>query len=330
MRLFYLFAIFIAIVSKGTSADSSIIINEVLDSNLEISKNNSGTSFIKSFSQNQYPRVISSLDPFLTQTVLPCIQSMLNNYLEKSEKQTVIQTIDTVVTDTKIPNHVAIIPDGNRRFAKNHKYALVEGLRKATLGTVPMITEQLWKSGVHTVSIWCFSTENWKRAASEVCDVMHVIAEGIELALLPLCHKMESRLVHLGRRDRLPSFVLQTLDFAIRQTKKYDKHEVSLCIDYGGQDEVCRMIEKLQTRGELCMPVCIEDCEHLLDSAILRYPSPDFIIRTAGEHRLSGYFLWQSAYSEFYFFEKQFPDLTKEDIRMALEAYACRQRRYGK
>lgn len=285
-------------------------------------------------------------DIVLTQTIPPDhialfpINQNLFQFLLDGEQQelkkrplldeTIAQTLDASVTQTAIPDHVAIIPDGNRRFAKNHKYALVEGLRKATLGTVPMVTEFLWRSGVHTVSIWCFSTENWKRPIAEICDVMQVIAEGIEQALLPLCHRMEAKIVHLGRRDRLPSYVLQMLDYGIRQTSRYAKHAINLCIDYGGQDEVCRMIEKLQKRNLLDMPLGASLCSDQLDAAGQRYPSPDLIIRTSGEKRLSGFFLWSSAYSELYFFEKHFPDLTNADIKTALDDFAQRQRRYGK
>jgi undecaprenyl diphosphate synthase len=188
----------------------------------------------------------------------------------------------------------------------------------------------LWKGGVDTVSIWCFSTENWQRDFAEVFDVMQVIVEGINQALLPLCLRMEAQILHLGRRDRLPSYVLQALDAAIEKTKAFSKHAVNLCIDYGGQDEICRMLEKLQTRNMLGTPVATEHCAQFLDTAGQRHPNPDLIVRTSGERRLSGFFLWQSAYSEFSFFNKLFPDLTPTDMQKALDDYASRQRRYGK
>lgn len=237
--------------------------------------------------------------------------------------------VDTTTTQTLIPHHVAIIPDGNRRWANHENVPLIKGLRKSTLGTVPMITEFMWRAGVHTVSIWCFSTENWNRSIAEICDVMQVVTEGIEQALLPLCLRMEAQIVHIGRRDRLPSYVLQSLDYAINQTKSFSKHIINLCIDYGGQDEICRIIDKLESERSLITQINPKTFAELLDTASQKYPSPDLIIRTSGEQRLSGFFLWQSAYSEFYFFQKRFPDLTNEDIRTALNDYAQRQRRYG-
>lgn len=241
-----------------------------------------------------------------------------------------LQNLNKMVTAQSVPNHIAIIPDGNRRWAKDHKVPLIEGLRKASLETVPTITEFLWKSGVDTVSIWCFSTENWQRDFAEVFDVMQVIVEGINQALLPLCLRMEAQILHLGRRDRLPSYVLQAVDAAIEKTKAFSKHAVNLCIDYGGQDEICRMLEKLQTRNMLGTPLATEHYSQFLDTAGQRHPNPDLIVRTSGERRLSGFFLWQSAYSEFSFFNKLFPDLTPADMQKALDDYASRQRRYGK
>lgn len=272
----------------------------------------------------------SLVEPYGLKVVNFCYAIDQQSLSKQAESDHANNDLDSTVTQTVIPNHVAIIPDGNRRWSKDEKIPLIKGLRKSTLGTVPMITEFMWRAGVHTVSIWCFSTENWQRSIAEVCDVMQVITEGIEQALLPLCLRMQAKIVHLGRRDRLPSYVLQSLDYAIDQTKTLSRHIINLCIDHGGQDEICRVIENLEVRGMLNEGITPELCSTLLDTAHQKYPIPDLIIRTSGEKRLSGFFLWQSAYSEFYFFKKRFPDLTNADIRKALDDYAQRQRRYGK
>ncbi len=159
---------------------------------------------------------------------------------------------------------------------------------------------------------------------------MQVIVEGINQALLPLCLRMEAQILHLGRRDRLPSYVVQALDAAIEKTKGFTKHAVNLCIDYGGQDEALRMLEKLQTRNMLGTSLTTEQCAQFLDTAGQRHPNPDLIVRTSGERRLSGFFLWQSAYSELAFFNKLFPDLTNQDMQKVLDDFASRQRRYGR
>lgn len=232
--------------------------------------------------------------------------------------------------EKKIPRHVGIIPDGNRRWTKERGLTLLEGYRKASLEVVPELTEFLWKQGVHTVSMWCFSTENWQRSGDEIQSVMTVIKEGIEKALLPLARSMSARIIHLGRKDRIPEFLLKTINDAETETQKNEAHAFNLCVDYSGQDEICRMVAKLIESGIPAADVTLEKCAQALDTATQPYPCADIVVRTSGEQRLSGFMPLQTAMSEFYFIEKLFPDCKPQDMQDMLESFAQRDRRFGK
>ena len=231
---------------------------------------------------------------------------------------------------TCVPRNVGIIPDGNRRWSKEHGLTLLEGYRKASLEVVPELTEFLWKQGVHTVSMWCFSTENWQRSGDEVASVMTVIKEGIELALLPLARRMNARIIHLGRKDRIPEFLKATIKAAEAETQKNEAHAFNLCVDYSGQDEICRMVKKLIESGVDADDVTIERCANALDTATQPYPLADIVVRSSGEQRLSGFMPLQTASSELYFISKLFPDCTTQDMQDMLSSFAQRDRRFGK
>lgn len=237
---------------------------------------------------------------------------------------------DAISEATSIPRNVGIIPDGNRRWSKERGLTLLEGYRKASLEVVPELTDFLWKQGVHTVSMWCFSTENWQRSGEEVESVMTVIKEGIEIALLPLARRMNARIIHLGRKDRIPEFLLTTINAAEAETQKNEAHAFNLCVDYSGQDEICRMVTKLIESGVAASEVTIERCASALDTATQPYPLADIVVRSSGEQRLSGFMPLQTASSELYFISKLFPDCTTQDMQDMLSSFAQRDRRFGK
>lgn len=225
----------------------------------------------------------------------------------------------------KIPTHVVIIPDGNRRWAKSKGYEGTFGHYKAgAYDNIEELFKEGQKLGIRYMSIWGFSTENWKRNEKERKEIFDLILSGVE-RFLKNAHKNKMRFRHIGRKDRLPKRLINSLNKLEEETKDYDKFNVQLFLDYGGKDELVRAVNKmLKARVK---KVDEEDFHNMLDSRGV--PDPDLIIRTSGEHRLSGFMPFQSAYSELYFSEVYFPDFTSHDLRNAIKEFGRRQRRFG-
>jgi undecaprenyl diphosphate synthase len=181
--------------------------------------------------------------------------------------------------------------------------------------------------GIDILSVFAFSTENWKRTEEEVGYLMNLL----EMALsdeLEFFSSREVRLRVLGRRDGLRPSLLRAIETAERETAQYAKGTLCICINYGGRPEIIDAVKKLVADG---VPADQVD-EAAIQSRMYwpGMPDPDLIIRTSGEERSSGFLLWESAYSEFYWCRKHWPDFTDDDLGEALEAYAGRKRRYGK
>ena len=184
------------------------------------------------------------------------------------------------------------------------------------------------KEKIEFLSLFVFSTENWKRTEQEVGFLMSLIRAHITKEL-NFYRKNEIRIVHSGERNGLPHDVLSEIDKAIENTSQYSSLTVNLAINYGGRDEIVRAMQRILASQE-------NDDENPIDELkIMRYldhpeiPDPDLIIRTGGEIRLSNFLLWQSAYSELYFSPKYWPDFTPEDLHAALIDYVHRERRFG-
>jgi len=240
------------------------------------------------------------------------------------------------------PKHVAIIPDGNRRWAKEKGLPLFEGHRKGAAIFVD-VARAARNLGIHTLTIWGFSTENWSRSKKEINNLMKLYEKMVDKNLKE-AKKEKTRIYHLGRKDRLPLPLLKKLVRAEKETKGNQQYVLNLAIDYGGQDEIIRAVLAI-----------IKDVEHnkispqdiyqevkqyqnkypyyrfknYLDTKSQPYPYPDLLIRTSGEKRISGYLLWQAAYSELYFESKHFPDFTPTVFKKALQEYSKRKRRFG-
>lgn len=229
---------------------------------------------------------------------------------------------DQKKNENNIPTHISIIPDGNRRWAKENKLAAMEGHRKGVNNF-----DELFRTGkelgVKYFSTWVFSTENWKRSKKEVSYLLDLIREFAKKQKEKFL-KEETRFIHLGRKDRLPKDIIEILDDFENETKHFTDFAVAVGIDYGGHDELIRTFEKMQDDG---LEITKENIEKNLDTAEM--PPPDLIIRTSGEQRLSGFMSWQCAYSEFYFPEVHFPDFDKNELIKAVEEYKNRKRRYG-
>ncbi len=225
-----------------------------------------------------------------------------------------------------LPKHLAIIPDGNRRWAKEKNLPSFEGHRRG-FDTAVEISKYVRDLGIHTFTLWAFSTENWKRTKEEVGYLMRLYAEMTD-KYLKEAKDDEVRIVHLGRKDRIPDYLLEKIVKAENETAHFSKNVLNIALDYGGRDEIVRAIQKLTTDD--LININEENFEDLLDTKNQPHPHPDLIIRTSGEMRTSGLYVWQAAYAELMFLNKHFPDLSKEDIDQAVQEFAKRQRRFGK
>jgi undecaprenyl diphosphate synthase len=225
----------------------------------------------------------------------------------------------------KVPAHIAIIMDGNGRWAKSRGLPRLAGHRAGT-ENLRRIIEACIEFGIQYLTIYAFSTENWGRPAAEVQGLMRLFEDVIDRELQEL-YDQGVQLRHLGRLDRLkPAFrekVLKAIDF----TQFNNKLVLNVAFNYGGRDEVVSAIQQIVRDGH--SPEDINDAlvsKYLYTSGI---PDPDLIIRTSGEMRGSNFLIWQGAYSEWYFPQTYWPDFDKEELRRALLEYSHRERRYG-
>jgi len=228
---------------------------------------------------------------------------------------------------TKVPDHVAIVPDGNRRWARARKIHTLEG-HKAGFDNAVTLGRTCRDWGIHTITLWGFSTENWDREKKEVSYLMKLYEKLID-DYLKEAMRDEVRIFHLGRKDRLPKNLLNKLKHAEDKTKNFTRYVINIAIDYGGRDEILRAV-----KGMVRDRVKEEDIDSDLLSSYLDtngqpYPNVDLMIRTSGEQRTSGFLLWQSEYNEYYFADCHFPDFGPEKLKEAVLDYSRRRRRFG-
>lgn len=227
--------------------------------------------------------------------------------------------------DMKVPVHIALIPDGNRRWAKSKGFEGTFGHYKAgSYENLEEIFREGKKLGVKFMSIWAFSTENWKRSEKEQKDIFDLILSGAK-KFHQDAHKNKIRFRHIGRKDRLPRELVEVMKKLEKETVQYSDFNVQLCIDYGGRDEIVRAVNKiLKDRTKI---IDEESLEKFMDTAGL--PDPDLIIRTSGEKRTSGFMPYQGSYSELYFSDLYFPDFGAKELNKAIMEFCKRQRRFG-
>lgn len=227
---------------------------------------------------------------------------------------------------TPLPGHVAIIMDGNGRWANARGLTRIEGHR-AGLDNIRRIVKFFADNDVSYLTVYAFSTENWGRPDDEVEALMGFLAQAVRDET-PRLHSQGVRINHLGRLDRLPDELQHAITESIELTK--DNEVLTLCIayDYGGRTEIVDAVK-------LIVSDCIQQ-DQITEEVICRnlytrnLPDPDLVIRTAGEMRLSNFLLWQSAYAEFYSTNVCWPDFDEMEARKALISYSQRKRRYGK
>ena len=226
---------------------------------------------------------------------------------------------------SEVPTHVAIIMDGNGRWARQRGLARMAGHRAGT-ENIRGVIERFADYGVRCLTLYAFSTENWSRPKAEVSGLMRVLSRVIKRETNNF-HKEGIRLRHLGRLDGLSPKLQQEVLDAIELTKGNQRMTVCIAFNYGGRAEILDAVRRLMTNGV--------DPQGLDETSFSRYlytadiPDPDLIIRTAGEMRVSNFLLWQGAYAEFYSIPIYWPDFDSTHIDEALLAYSQRRRRFG-
>lgn len=226
----------------------------------------------------------------------------------------------------KVPQHVAMIMDGNGRWALQRGLPRLAG-HKAGTENLRRVIRATVEFGVKYLTIYAFSTENWGRPAEEVNGLMLILQNVIDRELNEL-HKEGVQLRHIGRLERLDPAVQKKVLQAIELTKNNDRLILNVAFNYGGRDEIVNAIQNIIKDGIPAEDVTDELVNrHLFTAGV---PDPDLIIRTSGELRVSNFLIWQAAYSEWYITPTYWPDFDKDEYRRALETFANRDRRYGK
>mgnify|MGYP000889102985 CR=1 FL=1 len=228
--------------------------------------------------------------------------------------------------ELKIPNHIAVIMDGNGRWAAARGMPRMVGHRAGTENLRRIITACV-EFGVKYLTIYAFSTENWGRPQEEVDGLMNILAQVIEQELAEL-HQEGVQLRHIGRLERLEPSLRQKVEAAVEMTRDNQRLVLSVAWNYGGRDEIVCAIRDIIQAGTPAEAVTEETVsQHLFTAGI---PDPDLIIRTSGEMRISNFLIWQAAYAEWYVTPTLWPDFDKEALRSALEDYSKRDRRFGR
>jgi len=233
------------------------------------------------------------------------------------------------MTEGKIPEHVALIMDGNGRWAKKRNLPRVMGHR-AGIKTVRKVIEASLELGVKYLTLYTFSTENWKRPKKEVNALMSLLREYLTKELEQF-NKEEVRLLAIGQLERLPQSVKEALDRAIDKTKDNSRLTLTLALSYGGRNEIVQASKKIAEDIKINKIRPNQINEELFSKYLYTHkiPDPDLLIRTSNELRLSNFLLWQISYTELYFCHKLWPDFTKRDFKRIIEDYKKRERRFG-
>jgi len=225
----------------------------------------------------------------------------------------------------RLPVHVAIVPDGNGRWAEKRGLPRLMG-HQSGVKNMRTIVEYLNGYGVKNVTLYGFSTENWARPEAEISGLFKILKERIEKDV-PKLHRKGIRVKHLGRLSELPQWLQDSVNKAVELTRNNSGMVLSLAFNYGGHIEIVDAVRRIVAEGipsEKIDEKLISD--HLYTAGL---PDVDLLIRTADEVRLSNFLIWQTAYSEYYFTKVLWPDIAKSDIDQALLAYSQRERRFG-
>lgn len=233
---------------------------------------------------------------------------------------------NTAEETCKVPVHVAIIMDGNGRWATKRDLPRLAGHRVG-VDCIQSVLKTLAAKGVKYVTLYAFSTENWNRPSEEVEGILEILYDALRNQTQDL-HENNVHIVHIGKANRLSSELQEAVACAQDLTRDNTGITLNVAFDYGGRDEILEAVKQVVRDG-----VSVEDIDEELFSKYLftaQIPDPDLIIRTGGELRISNFLLWQSAYSEYYHTTTLWPDLDSAELERALAAFTNRQRRFGR
>ncbi|WP_010569245.1 isoprenyl transferase [Leptospira broomii] len=235
-----------------------------------------------------------------------------------------------ISSSSKLPRHVAVIMDGNGRWAAAKGLPRSQGHR-AGADAIDRLMDASLAIGLENVSLYAFSTENWKRPITEIKSIFDLLVEFIESRLDTIAER-GIRIMHSGSRKRLSAKVLTKIDHAIEVTRKNRNLTVNFCLNYGSQEELLTAVGNLieeRRKNKVSSGKAVTTKE--LEKYLYTYPLPpvDLLIRTAGEQRLSNFLLWQSAYAELFFSETLWPEFDRKNLELALEWFAGRTRKFG-
>jgi len=237
-----------------------------------------------------------------------------------------IATPSTIKKIARLPNHVAIIMDGNGRWAERRGLPRLEG-HQAGAQNIRPITKCLNQHHIEYVTLYGFSTENWNRPEDEVAGLFNLFEESINKYVSEL-HENGIKLRHLGHLEELPQSLQLAINKAIELTKNNTKMTLNFALNYGGRLEILDAVRHIIAEG-----IQIQDIDEKLFNNYLYtagLPDIDLLIRTGGEFRISNFLIWQAVYSEYYFTEVLWPDFNQKEVEKALLAYSQRQRRFGR
>ena len=227
--------------------------------------------------------------------------------------------------DSSLPRHVAIIMDGNGRWAKQRGLPRIEGHR-AGAKNVRKVARAFADHGIKYLTLFAFSTENWDRPKEEVTGLLHLLSQSIDEEIQRF-HRANIKLVHIGKPDRLPLELKRKVKSATELTKDNTRMTLCLAFDYGSRSEIVDAVRCIKEGNVSPEGISETIFSSYLDTADI--PDPDLLIRTGGEFRFSNFLLWQVAYSELYFTPVSWPDFNEKEIEKALLDYKQRQRRFG-
>ncbi len=236
----------------------------------------------------------------------------------KSNETKILRKLDL----TRLPNHIAIIMDGNGRWATRRGLPRSYG-HKAGCENLKKIIINLSDLGIKNASFFAFSTENWKRPQDEIDSIFNSVREYLHEDSHVLIER-GIKLTYIGDLKRLPTDLVDAFKRVMEETKDCNKMTLNLAINYSGREEIVRAANKAITNGK---QITVEDFDKLLD--LPEMPAPDFVIRTSGEQRLSNFMLYQMAYSELFFTKVLWPSFTNKDLQKALINFQHRERRFG-
>lgn len=224
-----------------------------------------------------------------------------------------------------VPRHIAVIMDGNGRWAKKRGLPRLAGHRAGTENIRRIVTECA-EQGVRYLTLYAFSTENWSRPSREVNGLMQILSEFIDRETLNL-HKQGAQIRHLGRMDNVSEFLRRKIHDAVSLTTANDRITVAVAFNYGGRANIVDAVRALVAQGTA--PDAIDELAISQHLSTRGMPDPDLIIRTGGEWRLSNFLIWQAAYSEYWSTPDFWPDFGLNHLRQAIYDYGQRERRFG-